>query len=118
MEIYPVTNIAEPTQAQKVCSHCGVSKPLSEFHKNSKTKDGHQSWCKSCTINHVAEKRKQAAESAPTPPHVTESTHPVFSKMTPREIQNEIRERVNYLRHTGWECSVSLKYTQVREIVI
>ena len=32
----------------KVCSICGIEKPLSEFALNKTRKDGHASDCKSC----------------------------------------------------------------------
>jgi protein-arginine kinase activator protein McsA len=32
----------------KKCSKCGETKALSEFVKESKAKDGHHRWCKSC----------------------------------------------------------------------
>jgi len=32
----------------KKCSKCGKQKPLEEFHKDNKAKDGHASWCKQC----------------------------------------------------------------------
>ena len=33
---------------EKTCPRCNVTKPLTEWHKSSKTKDGLQAWCKSC----------------------------------------------------------------------
>lgn len=38
----------------KRCTKCGEEKPLSEFHKRSRSKDGLQGKCKSCA--HVAKK--------------------------------------------------------------
>jgi len=35
-------------EATKVCSHCQVPKPLSEFYKHKTTKDGLSSWCNKC----------------------------------------------------------------------
>lgn len=37
----------------KLCSKCGEVKPVSEFYRRSKSKDGFQSWCKKCfkTVN-------------------------------------------------------------------
>lgn len=32
----------------KICSKCNINKPLKEFWKESKSKDGYRSWCKSC----------------------------------------------------------------------
>lgn len=33
----------------KTCAHCGQEKPVTEFYKDSHTKDGLQSWCKKCS---------------------------------------------------------------------
>ena len=32
----------------KQCKYCGECKPLSEYHKNKLSKDGHKSHCKEC----------------------------------------------------------------------
>lgn len=32
----------------KVCTRCGVSKPMDDFHRNCSTKDGHLSFCMDC----------------------------------------------------------------------
>ena len=34
----------------KTCNKCDQSKPLSDYHKNKKTKDGHAHYCKSCML--------------------------------------------------------------------
>lgn len=34
--------------ATKVCTHCKIEKPSTEFYKNRCTKDGLSDWCKSC----------------------------------------------------------------------
>ena len=34
--------------ATKRCSKCGEVKPLTEFRKDSKRRDGHGSWCRAC----------------------------------------------------------------------
>lgn len=34
---------------EKVCSKCKERKPLAAFHRHSKNKDGHQSYCKACS---------------------------------------------------------------------
>lgn len=43
----------------KKCTKCGVEKPLSEFHKNKKSKDGLSSYCKSCSSIYGKEWLKQ-----------------------------------------------------------
>jgi len=34
--------------AYKTCTKCNSMKPLSEYHKNKKSKDGHATQCKEC----------------------------------------------------------------------
>lgn len=36
----------------KQCTKCLINKPLAEFSKDTKAKDGHQSWCKKCCSEH------------------------------------------------------------------
>lgn len=38
-----------PGASRKRCSHCKDVKDVSEFHRNSRTGDGLQRWCKTCT---------------------------------------------------------------------
>lgn len=35
----------------KVCKVCGEIKPLKDFHKMTKSKDGHQNRCKPCAVS-------------------------------------------------------------------
>ena len=39
----------------KTCVRCRLSKPLSEFHKNSRSKDGLYSYCKECNKEKAAQ---------------------------------------------------------------
>lgn len=40
---------------RKTCSRCGAKRFLHKFHRRTKSKDGHQSWCKECScIERVA----------------------------------------------------------------
>lgn len=45
----------------KTCTTCGVSKPLSEFHRLSKSADGHSFSCKQCMNARQRAYRKSAA---------------------------------------------------------
>lgn len=47
------------TPVEKFCSGCQQAKPLSEFHKNRRMKDGLANWCKTCISG--AQKRWEAA---------------------------------------------------------
>lgn len=37
----------------RICSKCAMSKPLSEFHKDSQGPDGHRTSCKACRSLHM-----------------------------------------------------------------
>lgn len=37
-----------PELYRKACSKCGLTKPLEQFYRSVKNKDGRQSWCKKC----------------------------------------------------------------------
>ena len=45
----------EKPEGKKVCSKCKEEKPLSNFGKHSKTKDGKQYWCKVCISGYSKE---------------------------------------------------------------
>lgn len=116
-EITPTAAENQPT-ATKRCPRCGEVKPLSEFYKSAMRKDGHTAYCRVCQRAINAEYSTKKKPKITPPQSVTAEPHPIFSKMQPREIQSEIRERVNYLRSTGWECEVKFRYTQVKEVTI
>jgi hypothetical protein len=42
----------------KICAQCGVEKPVSEFYKNSRSKDSLHSYCKKCNKEKAAAYRK------------------------------------------------------------
>jgi hypothetical protein len=44
-----------PALAEKRCTKCGQTKPLSEFHRDPKTRDRLRGWCKDCAIENVRE---------------------------------------------------------------
>lgn len=46
--------------ARKRCSGCGEEKPLTDFYRSSRYRDGRQIWCKSCSLRAV--KQHQARE--------------------------------------------------------
>ena len=46
----------------KKCSKCGIEKPLTEFHKRKKSKDGHEYRCKTCKKQQHAEYYAQNKE--------------------------------------------------------
>lgn len=48
----------------KTCKKCNVEKPLSEFHKDKKLKDGHSNRCKECAIARAKEHYQSNREDA------------------------------------------------------
>lgn len=48
---------------EKRCSKCGEWKPLEEFHKHTKSSDGHDSWCKECKLASDARRRGRDPEA-------------------------------------------------------
>jgi len=54
---------AFPVLAEKRCTKCDQAKPLSEFHKDPRTRDGLRTLCKDCAIENTREsqaRRRQA----------------------------------------------------------
>ena len=47
----------------KRCTKCGEIKPLTEFHKDVKQRDGHRSWCRSCVKKNGADRRARGART-------------------------------------------------------
>jgi 5-methylcytosine-specific restriction endonuclease McrA len=48
----------------KTCSKCGQERPLGEFHKRARSKDGLQAYCKGCCVVITEAWRKQKPEAA------------------------------------------------------
>jgi len=46
----------------KKCSKCGIEKPLTEFYKDNRNKDGHRGHCKSCVKKYRAENPEKFAK--------------------------------------------------------
>lgn len=49
----------------KKCARCRIEKPLDSFGLFGRSLDGHQSYCKTCSANYSAERRKRLAGQAP-----------------------------------------------------
>lgn len=43
----------------KTCRRCGLIKPIDNFRKRTRSRDGHQSWCKPCATTYRNELRKK-----------------------------------------------------------
>ena len=44
----------------KFCTSCETEKSLTDFHKNKTTKDGHQTYCKSCMIERLKDAHEES----------------------------------------------------------
>lgn len=53
-----------PVSTKKKCNNCGVEKPLSEFNKNKRYKDGYVTWCKACYANYREARAKDPEKKA------------------------------------------------------
>ena len=51
----------------KTCTHCGAEKPLAEFYRDRRSRDGHTRWCRACLLAATRERdhRKWAAARCP-----------------------------------------------------
>lgn len=89
-----------PTPAQnKVCSKCGETKPLTDFYKDKKASDGHQSWCKRCvSVDNAQRARKAKAEKRAKE---ATKTNEQPKKVVVRETLTD-KQMVDLLREHGW----------------
>lgn len=79
----------------KRCSKCGETKPLSDFYKDKKASDGHQSWCKHCAhVDNAQRARKALAEKRAK---AQEQPKPTVVRETLTD-----KQMVDLLREHGW----------------
>lgn len=46
----------------KICTRCGIDKPIEEFRKNKNNSDGYQYWCKVCQNEYVRDRYANNSE--------------------------------------------------------
>ena len=91
----------------KTCSKCGEEKPLSEFHKSKRTKDGHTCYCKPCAN---AKARKWQAENKER--HLENLRR---SREKPEQKARIARHGAEYRRkNAGKVCHWARKYQAAR----
>lgn len=101
----------------KVCSKCGRELPLTKFSPNKTSKDGHIGRCKDCINAYQREQYARNKASCQTQPEpTTASRNPKYIGMTPRELQQEMRELKAELIARGF--NVEVKCTILQEIII
>ena len=74
---------------KKKCSHCGEEKPKSEYHKNSRRRDGLETRCKQCTASYVVSR----ARGLEAWPQVGDSLRVMAEMQAAIDEENESRNR-------------------------
>ena len=95
--------VEEPATPSKVCICCGETKPLSEFYKDKKASDGHQSYCKRC-LNLKAAERARKARAEKRAAKETAKTEEQTKTVVVRETLTD-KQMVDLLRAHGWEVT-------------
>ena len=95
-----------PAPETKLCICCGETKPITEFYKDKKAADGHQSYCKTCLSRKAAERARKARaekraqrEAAKTAEQTKTDEQP--KKIVVRETLTD-KQMVDLLREHGW----------------
>lgn len=101
------TTTQETTTVQtKTCICCGETKPLTEFYRDKKATDGHQSYCKRCLNLRSAERaRKARAEKRAAKAQDTQQTVVVRETLTDQQMVEALRAR-------GWEVTCKRTITE------
>lgn len=101
------TTTQETTTVQtKTCICCGETKPLTEFYRDKKATDGHQSYCKRCINLRSAERaRKARAEKRAAKAQDTQQTVVVRETLTDQQMVEALRAR-------GWEVTCKRTITE------
>ena len=84
--------------ASKTCTECGVEKPLEEFHRNRRAKNGHINQCKACVRpKNAAWNRKNKKRHAETTRAYRER-HPERMRAMRRAANKKSREKTRARR--------------------
>ena len=86
----------------KRCSKCGETRPISDFYKDKKATDGHQSWCKLCISRKSAERARKALAEKRAQKTASQPVEPETPKrIAVRETLTD-KQMVDLLREHGW----------------
>lgn len=80
----------------KICTNCNIDKPLTDFSKSSKNKDGLRYYCRSCSVAKALEWNRKHKKRRYIAKLKFERTHPWYK--TYRHIFN----RCNYKKSNGY----------------
>ena len=76
----------------KVCKSCGEKKPLSEFYKEKRMKDGHFNQCKSCRKEWYHENKEKAKENMKKWREENKQKRKEYMKKYQKENREKIKE--------------------------
>lgn len=94
----------------KYCPGCKRELPVDSFQAG-KAKDGLRLYCKECTKVKNEELRKKRLQE-----RAQKKVLKTFSGKQPREVINEIRERIGWLKSQGYKYEGRLTYLQTIEL--
>ena len=103
------TENTKQQEGMKMCTKCGRLLPIDSFYKEAKRKDGHQCYCKECTI--TAQREKRQRDFSVLPPNFNSPTsggagNPL-SSFTPRQLMNELASR-GYKGHLSYTMDIDI----------
>ena len=84
------------TIIKKPCIHCQIIKPLFEFHKHSKMKDGHINKCKDCVCEYVRKWGKTKAGRLSD----NKYRHSEKGKISRRRYNMSVKKKAARIRHS------------------
>ena len=94
------------------CTSCNELKPISEFSRNTRSKSGLLSICKTCQRARISTGKRKGDY----PPSAFQSHNPKFEGQTPRQLIEAMRELAEELRNRGFSYKSELTYLNVIKI--
>lgn len=99
-----VTMETTATARTKICTKCDKTKPLTEFHKNNRLKDGHMSQCKKCRSAYMKEHNAKAYKKR-------KEVKAVKAKASEPAEKEPLKERLNVIKAKAASAVATKKET-------
>lgn len=100
--------------AAKVCTKCGLAKPLGDYSPNPRAKDGRRTACKRCAVAYAA-RYAQAVAARPEPPPVGTKRCGVCEEVKPRTEFHVRRASTDGRMSRCKTCAIALRRTYSKE---